>query len=371
MRRVILSIVTVSLLTTMIAMASRSYRPDRPDGTKNVPGEPNQRSTDGLAQPIARTGQPTVQIPSDGGQPSKAYSQGYSLGECLAADGCQIFEATIQALGDPKKQEGGAPEKSPVLREVLMTVDQNLGGAGNVPGQRVSLQSVGRPALTKTAIGPWNVWENAKLAVGGKLIVALWGAKAQRATWQGEAERVALVTSDVESFTTIRELVRRHHEVEARPEELLDISRRSDLSDHYLLGYLMAYVNKKLVIRNVDTAAKTFGSLLTNEAVPDFVRNDIPARLLVESYRLSDKARNAATKSLVVAAANDNARLSETAIDVLIQLSNEKRFNMQPSLTPELRRKLLANYQALLARRGGSPGEHRSFETQIGIDVPN
>jgi len=352
----------------MIAMAARSSRTSAPEETKPLV---DQRYSDGRAQPINQTGQATLQIPNNGDHARKAYGVGYALGECLVAEGCQIFEATIQALGDPTKQEGNAPEKSPILREVQLTVDQNLGGPGNVAGQRVSLQGVGRPALTKTAVGPWNVWENVKLEVGGKLLIALWGSKAPRPTWQGEPERVAMVSSDVESFPTIRDVVARHNEVEARPEELMDISQHSDLSNHYLLGYLMAYVNKKQVIRNVDTAAKIFSSLLTNEVVPDFVRNDIPARLLVDSYRLSDKARNTATKSLVAAAANDNARLSETAIDVLIQLSNEKRVNMQPFLTPELRQKLLVNYQALLARRGGSPGAHRSFETQIGIDAPN
>lgn len=358
MRRVILSMVTISVVTTMIAMASRSYRPSGPDRPEGV-------------QPVSKTSQPMVQITSDRNQPGKAYQLGYRLGECLAAEGCQIFEATIQTLGDPAKQEGSAPEKSPVLREVMVIVDENLAGPGNVPGQRVSLQSVGRPALTKTALGPWNVWENANLAANGKILVALWGPKAPRPTWQGEAEKVAMVTTDTESFPTIREVIHKHNEVEASPEELMAISKGSDLSDQYLLGYLMAYVNKKEVIRNVDTAAKIFSSLLTNEVVPDFVRNDIPARLLVDSYRLSDKTRNTVTKTLVGAAANDNARLSETAIDVLIQLSNDKRFNMQPFITPELRSKLLANYQALLSKRGGSRGEHRSFETQIGIDVPN
>jgi hypothetical protein len=365
MRRVIISIVSVSVITTMIAMGSRSYS-GRTEGMKQVPDEATQASTNGSARPMT-----SGQLATSGAQPSKAYTDGYALGDCLAADKCQIFEATIQTIGEPKKQAGQAAERSAVLREVLVTVDQNLGGPGNVPGQRVLLESVGRPALTKTALGPWNVWENVQLAVGGKLMIALWGPKAQRGTWEGKPEKIALVTSDLDSFSTIREIVGRQEDIDARPEALMEISRRGDQIDHYLLGYLMAYVNKKLVVKDVDTAAKVFISLLTNEAVPAFVRNDIPARLLVDSYRLSDKARNAATKSLVVAAANDNAHLSEIAIDVLIQLTNDKRFNMQPFLTPEVRPKLLANYESLLARRGGSRGEHRSFETQIGINVPN
>ena len=364
MRRVIISIVSLSVITTMIAMGSRSNA-GRTEGTKHVP-EATQPSTDGLAPPM--TSGPMA-IP--GAQPSKAYRDGYALGECLAAEKCQIFEATIQATGEPRKQAGLAAERSPVFREVLVTVDQNLAGPGNASGQSVSLESVGSPALTKTALGPWNVWEKVQLAVGGKLMIALWGPKAQRATWEGKPEKVALVTSDLDSFGPIREIVNTQQEVEARPETLLEISRRADQIDHYLLGYLMAYANQKLVVKDVDMVAKVFSSLLTNEAVPEFVRNDIPARLLIDSYRLSDKARNAATKSLVVAAANDNVYLSEIAIDVLIQLSNDKRFNMQPFLTPAVRPKLLANYESLLARRGGARGDHRSFETQIGINVPN
>jgi hypothetical protein len=363
MRRVIIAIVSVSVITTMIAMGSRSY-PDQTEGIKNAPGA--TKPSDGLVRPMT-----SGQIATSGAQPSKAYTDGYALGECLAADKCQLFEATIQAIGEPRKQAGQAAERSPVFREVLVTVDQNLGGPGNVPGQRVSLESVGSPAFTKTALGPWNVWENVQLAVGGKVIIALWGPKAQRGSWEGKLEKVALVTSDLDSFRTIREIVNRHQEVEARPEELLEISRRTDQNDHYLLGYLMAYANKKLVVKDVDLAAKVFSSLLTNEAVPEFVRNDIPARLLVDSYRFSYKARNTATKSLVVAAANDNAHLSEIAIDVLIQLSDDKRFDMKPFLTPDVRPKLLANYESLLARRGGSRKEHRSFENQIGINVPN
>jgi hypothetical protein len=363
MRRVIIAIVSVSVITTMIAMGSKSY-PGRTEGIKHV--FEATKPSNGLAQPMT-----SGQMAIAGAQPGKAHATGYALGECLAAEKCLIFEATIQVLGEPRKQAGLAAEKSPLFREVLVTVDENLAGPGNVSGQRVSLESVARPALTKTALGPWTVWENVQLAVGGKLVIGLWGPKAQRATWEGKPEKIALVTSDLDSFRTIREIVNRHQEVEARPEELLEISRRADQNDHYLLGYLMAYANKKLVVKDVDLAAKVFSSLLTNEAVPEFVRNDIPARLLVDSYRFSDKARNTATKSLVVAAANDNAHLSEIAIDVLIQLSDDKRFDMKPFLTPDVRPKLLANYESLLARRGGSRKEHRSFENQIGINVPN
>lgn len=364
MRRIIISIVSLSVITTMIAMGSRSNA-GRTEGIKHAP-EATQPSKDGLAQPMT-----SGHIAIPGAQPSKAYRDGYALGDCLVAEKCQIFEATIQAIGEPKKQAGLAAERSPVFREVLVTVDQNLAGPGNAPGQSVSLESVGSPAFTKTALGPWNVWENVQLAVGGKLMIALWGPKAQRGSWEGKLEKVAVVTSDLDSFTPIREIVNRQQDVEARPEALLEIGRRADQMDHYSLGYLMAYTNLKLIVKDVDMAAKLFSSLLTNEGVPEFVRNDIPARLLVDSYRLSDKARNTATKSLVVAAANDNARLSESAIDVLIQLSADKRFDMKPFLTPEVRPKLLANYESLVARRGGSRKEHRSFETQIGINVPN
>lgn len=334
------------------------------EGIKHVP-EATQPSTGGSARPM--TSGP-ITIP--GAQPSKAYRDGYALGECLAAEKCQVFEATVQALGEPKKQAGLAAERSPMFREVLVTVDQNLAGPGNVSGQSVSLESVGSPALTKTALGPWNVWENVQLAVGGKLMIALWGPKAQRGSWEGKPEKIALVTSDLDSFSRIREIVNKQPDVEDRPEALLEIGRRANQIDHYSLGYLMAYANRKLVVKDVDLAAKLFSLLLTNEEVPEFVRNDIPARLLVDSYRLSDKARNTATKSLVVAAANDNAHLSEIAIDVLIQLSSDKRFDMKPFLTAEVRPKLLANYESLVARRGGSRKEHKSFETQIGINVP-
>jgi hypothetical protein len=369
MRRIILAIVSIIGLTSMITMGSR-YRPGPTDGAKHTADEITQLSSSKLGQPATDANQPADQVPRTT-QPGKSYLAGYALGECLAAGGCQVFEATIQTIGEPRKQGGETVDRSPVFRDVLMTVDQNLAGPGNVVNQRVRVESVSRPRLTKTAAGPWNVWENVQLAVGAKVFVALWGQKAQRATWEGQPDKVAVVTSDLESFSPLREIVQRQPEFEARPENLLEISRRGDLIDQYWLGYLMAYVTKKVVVQDVDTAAKVFSLLLGNEAIPEFVRDDIPARLLVDSYRLSEKARDAATKSLIVAAATDNAHLSEIAIDVLIQLSNDKHFNMQPFLTPDVRPRVLANYQSLLARRGGSPGEHRSFETQIGIGAPN
>lgn len=363
MRRLVLSIVTVLLMTTMIALAARSYRSSESERTLAVPVDSNKASADSQSQAMTQS----ADIEN---QPTTQYLAGYKLGECLAADGCQVFEGTILSVGPATKQTGVTQEYSLVLREVIMTVDENFGGAGNVAGQRVSVLSIGAPTKTKTALGPWNAWENVQLAAGAKLMVALWGPKAQRANWQGAPEKVALATSDLESFASLQEIARRHAEVEAKPEELLNIVRNGAI-DQQLLGYAMAYTKKKLVLRNVDTAARVLGSLLTNDAIPAFVRQDIPAQLMIETNRLSEKARDVSTRSLVVAAANDNTRLSESAIDVLVQLSDQKELNLKPFLTGEYRNKLLANYQALLNRRGGARGAHRSFESQIGITEPN
>ena len=131
----------------------------------------------------------------------------------------------------------------------------------------------------------------------------------------------------------------------------------------------MAYVKRKETFGDVDNAALVLSKLQNNSQIPDYVHNDISYQLLGDFYRMSENSRKAATESLVGAAATDNSNIADSALYVLIRLSNDKRFDMRPFLTPERRLRLIERYQSTLSRNKGVPG-HSEFEHQLGLEVP-
>jgi hypothetical protein len=115
--------------------------------------------------------------------------------------------------------------------------------------------------------------------------------------------------------------------------------------------------------------ARVLSGLQNNQKVPDYVQNEISYQLLANFRLLSAEPRQAATDALVGAGASDNPGVSGSAIEVMVRLSNDKTFDMRPFLTSERRRKLIANYQSIVAHRPDL-SEYPNFENQLGTTIP-
>ncbi len=298
------------------------------------------------------------------------YAAGYMLGDCLAAGGCRVFMGTILSIGNAEPEPGVEPQKAIVYRNVDLAVDEWLVNSSGEEPATIKLASAARPAFTKTSIGPWTSWQNADLKQGGKLLVGLWEEKSQRAVWGGKASEVALATSDSQALSGLRRLVEAHKRYEAAPEDFVNVTQNLEASfDSFLLGYVMAYAKKRVKTSNVDNIARVLSRLQNNQKVPDYVQNEISYQLLANFRLLSAEPRQAATDALVGVGASDNPGVSGSAIEVMVRLSNDKTFDMRPFLTSERRRKLIANYQSIVAHRPDL-SEYPNFENQLGTTIP-
>jgi hypothetical protein len=332
----------------------------------------NNAATVPTAAQGAKDIQPAGQGDVDRSQPAQAYDIGYRLGQCLVQEGCQVFTGKIRSIGAPVMESGVDAQKAVTYRKLTLDVDAWLLGGDDYKGENVELLSATKPDLTKISVGPWTAWEGARLTVDGRLLVALWGEKAQRPQWQASPEKVALVTSDAQSFEPLKELAQRHKQYEQRPEELSKaVQDRNELNNQYFLGYIMAYLKEREELRDVNHAALLFSSLLRDETLPDSVRSDINFRLLGDFYRLSPEQRKIAAQSLVAAGTGGNSHSAEDALDTLIRLSDDKLIDLRPILTRGQRSKLIERYQSRLSRSNGVSQTHHEFESQLGIETHN
>jgi hypothetical protein len=365
-QRIILLVLMVCLFVIAVVVAvPRGTRVAGPASLTISKGQP-------LAESDAGSQRVAAPIKKGEGQPMQDYGAGYRLGECLAAGGCRVFVGTIRSVGAAEKEANVDAQRAVVYRTLDIVVDEWLLSSGADEVAEIKLASAARPAFTKTALGPWTAWQIAELTPSGKLLVALWGEKAQREVWGDQPEAVALAASDSQTLAGLKNIVELHKQYESSPQEFVNISQRLETNyDSMLTGYVMAYVKRKEEISNVDDAAVVLSKLLKNKQIPDYVQTDISYQLLGNFYRLSENSREKATESLVSAGTSDNAGVAEPAVDVLIRLSKNKDFNMRPFLTPERKRKLIERYQARVAKGAGSPQKYPEFETQLGINMPN
>lgn len=298
------------------------------------------------------------------------YTDGYMLGQCLAAGDCRVFIGTIRSIGNPELESGVEPQKAIAYRNLDLAVVEWLAGSNSEKPATIKLTSAARPAFTKTSIGPWTSWQDADLKQGGKLLVGLWGANAQRETWGDKQSEVALATSDPQAVSALRRIVEVHQRYEAAPEDFVNVTQQFEAnSDNFLLGYIIAFAKKRVTTSNVDNIVRVLSKLQKNQKVPEYVQNEISYQLLGNFRWLSPEPRQAATDALVDAGASDNPGVSGSAIEVMVRLSNDKTFDIRPFLTPERRRKLIANYQSIVAHRSDL-SKHSNFENQLGATTP-
>ncbi len=302
---------------------------------------------------------------------TREYTVGYRLGECLVAGGCRVFIGTIRRIGNAEPEAGVEAKKAVVYRNLDLAVDEWLVSSSDEERATINLTSAARPAFTKTTIGPWTAWQEADLTQGGKLLVGLWGKKAQREVWGGTPLEVALATSDSQALLVLRTIIEAHKRYEAAPEDFVNVTQQLEASfDNFLLGYVMAYAKKKVTTSNVDNIARVLSRLQKNQKVPEYVQNEIPYELLGNFRWLSDEPRQAATEALVGAGASDNASVAEAAVEVLVRLSNDKSFDVRPFLTSERKRKLIQRYQSMASKTNRALKGQSEFETQLGISMP-
>ncbi len=310
----------------------------------------------------------TTSTPETSDQGVINYNIGYKLGECLVTKKCRVFIGTIRAIGSPEAEAGDDTEKAAIFTKVAVTIDQWILDGGADQETEIQIITAARPALTKTAIGPWTAWDTVNITIGGKLLVALWGEEARQPVWGGIPEKVAVAISEEKSFTAILDIIQKHKEYEVTPAEFTKVTQMPDLmSNSFFIGYAMAYLRCREEIRNVDNAAIVLSSILNNEQAPEYIWRDIPIRLLGNFYRLSAETRRTSAESLIIAGVSDNIRLAESAINILVRLSDDKLLDMRPLLTPERQRKLIENYRRLMPRGSNSQQDHSEFESQLGI----
>ena len=298
-------------------------------------------------------------------QDMQRFGVGQILGDCLVK-GCTVFIGTIQAVGPSANAPGETDDRRAVkIRTVDIKVDEWLYAREAV--STVQLLHATRPAMTKTAEGPWEAWEGVTLDVGGKLLVARWAKDAPRPTWLGKPHDVAFVTSDQNLFGPVREMVGRHQQFKADPSQLDKIPELlRDKPDPLFAGYFVTYLMNSEGVRNIDRAAILLSALLGHEAVPGPARTDIAGWLVSSFYRLAAPARRAVTETFVLLASGNDGERADPALGALVRLGDLKMLDLKPFLTPERQRKLLEKYRASQAQ-SKPPGEHSEIEAQLGL----
>jgi hypothetical protein len=291
------------------------------------------------------------------------FAAGQTLGDCLVK-GCSIFIGTIQTVGPPQKAPGETDERRAVMtRDVDIKVDEWLYGPDRA--STVQLSHATRPAMTKTSLGPWLPWEGVALDIGGKVLVARWSKEAPRPTWLGKPEDIAFVTSDQTLFPAVREIVGRHQQFKAAPNELGKIPELlDDKRDSLFAGYFLTYLMNAEAARNVDNAAILLSGLLGHKSVPAAARSDISEWLGSVFSRLAEPARRTVTETLVGLATADDPAGSDPAFATLVRLGQLKMLDVTPGLTEERRRKLVEKYRSYQAQNKTRIPE---LERQLGL----
>ncbi|MBI5258055.1 MAG: hypothetical protein HY855_16250 [Burkholderiales bacterium] len=301
--------------------------------------------------------------PQDTRQTMQQYAAGQRLGECLVR-GCTVMAGRIRALGSPQPAPGeDDPKYAMPVRSVELQVREWL--VGPPLGDTVLLQHAARPALGKTALGPWLAWEGVRLETGAELTVARWSAQASRPSWMGQPEDVALAVSDPRLQAALREAVQQHLRQVQQPDQITQLPQwLRERQDAFLLGYALGVLMNGEATHNADRATTLLTDLLGLAAMPAPVRLQVADWLGGNFYRLSEAARRATTQALVVLGSADDAGVAGAAVSVLVRLGDLQLLDLRPAPSPARRRKLIDAYRALQARQ---PGAHPAFESQLGV----
>ena len=295
------------------------------------------------------------------------YQIGRQLGSCLVR-GCSVVLGLVQAIDEPQKEEGADDQKAVVYRKVHVAIDRWIWGERQGEDSHVLVVThAERPAMTKTAIGPWTPWQGVELKPGGRLLVALWGNTAERPTWTGKPEETSVAASSDVLIEKISKCIALHTRLVRSTEELSDVSRlvRSE-SGVLTAGYLLSYLIEAESKRDVNRAAQILSSLQSDDKLPDVARIDANQQLLSFFNRLSQSTRRTVAEALVITASGDDVKSAEVAISTLVRLSDQGNLKSIPLLNDERRRKLAKTYQAAV-EKGLIEKNHSAFESQIGL----
>lgn len=304
-------------------------------------------------------------IDQDNTNPLKRFALGQQLGRCLTR-GCVVFSASIVALGRSEKAPGEVdPERATMLRTVDVKVlewlyRKDIAAASPDP---LRLQHAAPPALSKTGLGPWTVWDGVHLEVGGPLLVARWTGAAQRPTWFDRPEDVGFATSDPALFASVREVTAQQRRFERDPHDVTVVARRMrEKNDPLFSAYLLTYLTDHEAVRDVDRAASLLGSLIGQATPPG--RTLIADWLASSFYRLAKTTRKELVDTLLAAAAGDDAGSAAPALRTLIRLGDQKLLELPASLTGPTRQKIVEAYRA---QQASDKAAHPEFEWQLGL----
>lgn len=298
-------------------------------------------------------------------QATVEFTKGKRLGECLVR-GCAVFIGAIQSLGALQNEAGVADgERAMKTREVNLKVTAWLFGEGQEETFR--LLYFGQPEMSKTSLGPWLAWEGASLHVGGQLLVVRWAGNASRATWNGGPEDVALVVSDANLFTPIRDVIAQHQRFERDPAEAANAPELlRQKHDGLFTGYVLTYLIERAAVRDVDSAAGTLSRLLGLPSLSGEGRQRVANALVGDFYRLQDPTRRSVAHALISLASNENRQVAYPAVGALARLCDEELINLKPLLNHDHQQKIAENYRALQSQ--SKTGEkHPTFESQLGL----
>ncbi len=302
---------------------------------------------------------------TDNDQETRRYRVGQRLGDPLIK-GSVVFTGVVQSLGDLHPEPGQSDvQRAMMVRTVHLKITEWLAGEGQA--EAFELIYAQRPAMTKTSLGPWSAWEGNSLSVGSPLFVVRWVPLAQRPSWGGVPEDVALVVSDPNLFPSLREAVAAHARFERNPGEADKAPQLlREKHDSLLAGYIVKYLMDREAIRDVDKAATILSKLLGSDAVPEQGRQEIADGLVSDYYRLQEPTRRSVAETLIASASAHDPHGAYPALVALIRLSDLELLNVKQYANHEHQHKISENYRSLL-QQNRIQEAHPIFESQIGL----
>ncbi|HEY6231937.1 MAG TPA: hypothetical protein VIW64_11780 [Pyrinomonadaceae bacterium] len=297
------------------------------------------------------------------------FELGQKLGTALADNSSIVFGTVRGVLAPVRDAEGADAANTASSTKVQLAVDEWLWAAPEKKTTELQLLRLTPPERQKYDNGPWSAWKDAQVAAGNKLIVVLYPKQAGNRAYRGKPYDVALVVSDVSMFPAIREALYRHDRYLRNPGELA-AAGAGLVSQPLLLGYTVSYLWRGGSYGNRDNEALALERLLENRELPEpavsLIKLTLPRFMSSELRSLSDATRRSLLESLVVAGANEDAKVATRAISVLLRLSDRNQLDIAPYLNPERQRKLAENYRASVEKKMIQQ-RNANFESQLKI----
>src|SRR6266700_1985181 len=216
------------------------------------------------------------------------YVVGEKLGTCLVR-GCTVFLGTVEKIGKADQEVGVEPTKAMTLISIDITISDWLYGKPEQASDKTTIVQAKKPSVSKTALGPWSIWEAVDIRLGGQLLIARWKPGADRPRWRNEPEDIALVLSDTSRLSRIREIIAQHMRLLAKPDE---VKRSLDVLEHHgsceLAGYFVTYIMERDAVLDPNRAGLLLSDMITSALVPDSSRIEIADWIVSTFYRFSD-----------------------------------------------------------------------------------